>query len=112
MKAHFTLTAISQLKDYKPHRTDFASDKISFHQDLMRTAREQEIAAENALAKARDAATKAEWDAYNFSLAAAEQVMGQYGSSSDEYASLGYKKKSEYKKTAPGKKAKSTPSQN
>lgn len=107
-KTEYTLTAISQIKDYAPARKEFGADKVSTHTDTLRKTREAEIAAENALSKARDAATKAEWDAYNFSLVAAEQVMGQYGSSSDEYASLGYKKKSEYKRSAPGSKAKTT----
>lgn len=105
-KARFTLTAISQLRDYAPHRKEFGADKVIFHQDALRLSREAEIAAENALAKARDAAAKAEWDAYNFSITTAEQVMGQFGSSSDEYSSLGYKKKSEYRKSAPGSRTK------
>ncbi len=101
-KANLTLIAISQLTSYAPPRAEFGRDRVIGHQDAVRAARAAEIAAENAYEKARDAAIKAEWDAYNFSLAAAEQVMGQFGSNSDEYASLGYKKKSEYKKTAPG----------
>lgn len=101
-RSQYALTAISQLKGYSPLRQEFSADKVNVHNEAIRRTREAEIAAENALSKARDAAIKAEWDAYNFSLVAAEQVMGQYGSNSDEYASLGYKKKSEYKKSTPG----------
>ncbi len=100
------LTAITQLKDYNPSRKDYGPDQTKAIQKSLKDAQDAELAAQNALDKARDAAAKSEWAAYNFSLTATEQVMGQYGSSSDEYASLGYKKKSEYKKGAPKKAAK------
>lgn len=103
-KTKDTLTAITQLTDYAPARKDYGADKVAAINKSLTDTRVTEVAAENALAKARDAAAKAEWAAYNFTLTAAEQVMGQYGSSSDEYASLGYKKKSEYKKSTPGSK--------
>ncbi len=97
------LTAITQLKNYKPQRAEYNLDRTKEIQASLQAAQDAEQAAETAYNNARDAATKAEWEAYNFSLTAAEQVVGQYGSDSDEYASLGYKKKSEYKKTYPKK---------
>ena len=57
-----------------------------------------------ALATARDAATAAEWDFHNFMLAVKEQIIAQYGKSSDQSQSLGLKKKTEYK--TPGRKVK------
>lgn len=104
-KTQDALTAVTQLKDYNPQRKEYGPTQTAAIQQALKDAREAELAAENALAKARDAAAKAEWAAYNFSLTAAEQVMGQYGSSSDEYASIGYKKKSEYKKRVRGSRA-------
>lgn len=102
-KATRTLTAITQMGNYKPQRTAYGLAETKDIQLKLKAAHDAEQAALAAYNKARDAANKAEWDAYDFSLTAAEQVMGQYGSDSDEYASLGYKKKSEYKKTYPKK---------
>lgn len=103
-KAKDALTALSQLTDYNPQRKEYGPEKVRTMADTLKAASDAELAAQNALNKARDAAAKAEWDAYNFVQGAAEQVVGQYGSSSDEYASIGYKKKTEYKKTIPGRK--------
>ena len=100
-KATEALTTLSKLRDYNPQRPEYNKEKGLELQDRLRKSREEELAAEHALDKARDAAAKAEWDIYNFMLGAAEQVIGQYGTSSDEYAALGYKKKTEYKRTAP-----------
>ncbi len=102
-KTDAALTAIKQLPNYKPQRTAFGPTQNVAMMTSLQAAQDAEQQALSAYNAARDAANKAEWDAYNFSLTAAEQVMGQYGSDSDEYASLGYKKKSEYKKTQPGK---------
>lgn len=100
-KAKDALTTLATLSDYKPQRPEYAKDKVVTLQQQLQEAHEAELAAEKALDKARDAAAKAEWDVYNFMQGAAEQVIGQYGTSSDEYAALGYKKKTEYKRAAP-----------
>ena len=60
------------------------------------------------------AAAAAEWDFHNVMLAVKEQVVAQYGKSSDQVQSLGLKKKSEYKAPArrqklPNRKTKSLP---
>ncbi len=104
-KTRTGLTALGQITGYNPQRKEFGADKVAGLNKTLSDTSAAEIAAKNALDKARDAAAKAEWDAYNFMQGAAEQVMGQYGSDSDEYASIGYKKKSEYKKTIPKKKS-------
>jgi len=54
---------------------------------------------------ARNAATAAEWEFHNFILGVKEQVIAQYGKSSDELQALGLKKKSEYKAPGARKKA-------
>lgn len=61
--------------------------------DLQREAIQAEAAAE---AK-RAAANAGEWEFHNAILGAKVQVEAQFGSDSDELASLGLKKKSEYK---------------
>jgi hypothetical protein len=56
-----------------------------------------------ALAIARLEAIAKEWEFHNFMLGVKEQVIAQFGIDSDELASLGRKKKSEYK--LPGRKS-------
>jgi hypothetical protein len=103
-KANDGLTALGQISDYNPQRKEYGGDKIKGLTDVLKLTGEAEIAAKNNLDKARDAASKAEWAVYDFMHGAAEQVQGQYGSDSDEYASIGYKKKSQYKKPAARKR--------
>ena len=97
------LTALAQLQGYDPHRIELSPAALVRISKDLADAVAEELAANNAAAKARDKAVAAEWAAYNFLIDAVDEVAGQYGSNSDEYASLGYKKKSEYKKTAPGR---------
>ncbi len=99
------LTSLAALKDYKPQRQEYTHSKLAAVSKALDDAAKAEHHARTAYDKARDAHVAAQWDAWNFYQGAAESVIGQYGSSSDEYASLGYKKKSEYKKTIPRKKA-------
>ena len=97
-KAATGLTSLMQLRDYSPMRKEFSPDNASALERTYKETGAAWIAAQNALDKARDAAVAAEWAVHNFMQGAEEQVVGQYGSNSDEYASIGYKKKSEYKK--------------
>ncbi|HEX8501979.1 MAG TPA: hypothetical protein VF659_15455 [Pyrinomonadaceae bacterium] len=64
--------------------------------DLLREATQAEATA----AAKRDAATAGEWEFHNAILGAKVQVEAQFGSDSDEFASLGMKKKSDYKRPA------------
>lgn len=98
------LSALADLKDYNPQRKDYGPTNLATVNKTLADAEAAEITAKNAYDKARDAHVAAQWAAWNFYQGAGESVIGQYGSNSDEYASLGYKKKSEYKKTMPGTK--------
>lgn len=53
----------------------------------------------------QDAAAAAEWCFHEAMLGAKEQVIAQYGKSSDQLQALGLKKKVEYKKPARPKKS-------
>ena len=68
------------------------------------SATQPELAAQVALATARDAAAAAEWELHNAMLGVKEQVIAQFGKNSDQLQALGLKKKTEYK--APTRKAK------
>lgn len=92
------LIAVKKMKDYAPQRKEFAFEPLKKLEEEMTKVHEEEVAAKNAYDKARDAAVAKEWEMHDFFQGAAEAVLGQYGSNSDEYASLGFKKKKEYKK--------------
>ena len=98
------LTALNSFAVYTPANTDYAKTAVAAKQTAMKTAQDAEIAAQNTLAAARDAAAAAEWDFHNTMLAVKEQVIAQFGKSSDQAQALGLKKKTEYK--APTRKAK------
>jgi hypothetical protein len=102
------LSSLANLADYNPQRGEYGPKNVANINKNLQDAFDAENKAKDAYDKARDAHVAAQWDAWNFYQGAGESVIGQYGSSSDEYASLGYKKKTEYKKTAPGTKAKKT----
>lgn len=87
---------------YKTEAVKAARDRMD---DLLRDATQAEAAA---VAK-RDAATAAEWEFHNAMLGAKVQVEAQFGPNSDEFASLGLKKKSDYKSPARRRQATQPP---
>ena len=97
-------TALQGIATYTPANATYTLEAISEKMGAMKGAQDTELAAQVALATARDAAAATEWDFHNFMLAAKEQVIAQFGKSSDEVQALGLKKKTEYK--APARKAK------
>jgi glutathione peroxidase-family protein len=89
---------------YTPANAAYAKTALTAKLTAMKAAQDAELAAQVALSTARDAAAAAEWDFHNFMLAAKEQVIAQFGKSSDQVQSLGLKKKTEYK--APARRVK------
>lgn len=87
--------ALMVLRDYRPANPAFGQDILRAAYNALQSAQEAELHAQNALAAARDATTAAQWDFHNRMLGAKTQVMAQYGPDSDQFASLGMKKKSE-----------------
>ena len=98
-------TALKSLADYVPANPVYTQQAAVSIMEAMKNAQIAELNAQNALAAARDAAAAAEWDFHNTMLAVKEQVIAQFGKSSDQVQSLGLKKKTEYK--TPARKAKS-----
>jgi hypothetical protein len=96
--------AIDSLPSYTPANSAYAQGAVMAVLSAMQSAQFAEVNAANALATARDAAAAAEWNFHNAILGVKEQVIAQYGKSSNEIQSLGLKKKTEYK--APKRKAK------
>lgn len=112
------VTAIEALTTYAPQNSAFAvvvmkgTAANSFHDGLdamIVKAGQDLVIAEAAAAAKRDAKVALEWNRHNWVVGARGQVASQYGESSDELASTGVKKKSEYKKPGPRKPKTPTP---
>jgi hypothetical protein len=97
--------ALQSIGGYVPANPAYSLTGAESAMEAMKGAQAVEVNAQNALNTARDAATAAEWEFHNFMLTVKEQVIAQFGKSSDQVQALGLKKKTEYK--APARKAKS-----
>lgn len=89
--------ALQGIASYAPANQAYKTETIKAARDRMDDLLREATQAEAAAVAKRDAATAGEWDFHNSMLGAKVQVEAQFGSDSDEYASLGNKKKSEYK---------------
>jgi hypothetical protein len=91
------LAALKTIGGYQPFNQGHSVQALTTKQAAMRAANEAEVQAQSALDAARDAAVAAQWDYHNGIMGAKDHVVGQFGSSSDQVAALGLKKKSERK---------------
>jgi hypothetical protein len=98
-----TLSALQNIQDYIPSNDNYAVKTGLTKQTAMQQLQANEMQAEASLKAARDNAVAAEWDFHNYILGVKQQVMAQYGASSNELQGLGLKKKTEYK--APARKS-------
>jgi glutathione peroxidase-family protein len=96
--------ALQQMNDYAPANASYEVAKGTALQKAHQDAFDAEAQAEAAYKAARDNAVQAEWNFHNYMLGVKDQVMAQYGKSSNELQSLGLKKKTEYKTPKPKKK--------
>ena len=92
------LTAVKALTNYTPANPDYTLVKMEGIKTALTTLQADEVVAKNAWEAARDNAGAQEWVFHNAMLEAKTQVEAQYGKNSNEYQSLGLKKKSEYKR--------------
>jgi hypothetical protein len=102
------LTAVKALTNYTPANADYTLVKMEGIKTKLDASQAGEVVAKNAWEAARDDAVAQEWVFHNAMLEAKTQVEAQYGKNSNEYQSLGLKKKSEYKR--PTRKPKAAPS--
>jgi hypothetical protein len=93
-----SLSNVKAMSDYHPAKAGITVEAADSQHTAMTAAQEAEAVAKKAWEAARDAATQAEWDFHNFMLEVKQQVVAQYGDSSDQAQAVGLKKKSEYKK--------------
>lgn len=97
--------ALAAIADYKPANAAYSAANITAALTAMQSAQQAELRAQVALDTARDAAAAAEWRFHEIMLCAKDQVIAQYGKSSDQLQALGLKKKAEYKRPARAAKA-------
>jgi hypothetical protein len=89
--------ALQGITTYAPANQAYKSETIRAVRERMDDALRDATQAEATASAKRDAATAVEWEFHNSMLGAKVQVEAQFGSDSDEFASLGMKKKSAYK---------------
>lgn len=90
--------ALQAIGDYAPSNPDYALANVTASQQSMATKQTTEVQKQAAADAARDDAVAEEWTFHNNILGVKAQVRAQYGEDSNEYQSLGMKKKSEYRR--------------
>jgi len=96
-----SVEAVQALSNYTPINPDYALTNLEACLGEVNSLQAAEDAAEKAWKAARDKAIIAELKLHKAVLGAKDQIIAQYGKDSDEYRSLGMKKKSDYKKRGP-----------
>ena len=96
-KDAYTLNAIQGIANYCPVNHDVDIPSLLALEQTMLNLQRVEVQKEGEFKAARDNAVKAERVLHDALLTAKDQVRGQFGSSSDEFQSIGLKKKTEYK---------------
>lgn len=89
--------ALKGITNYNPSNPAFELTEVAGSEQEMNTKQTEEIQKQAIADAARDASADSEWDFHDMILGAKTQVKAQFGVDSDEYASMGMKKKSEYK---------------
>jgi hypothetical protein len=89
--------ALQGIHNYAPANQAYTTEAIKALRDRLDEAQREATQAQAEADAKRDAETAAAWDFHNAMLGAKVQVEAQFGSNSDQVASVGLKKKSEYK---------------
>jgi microcompartment protein CcmL/EutN len=90
--------ALQAITSYAPANPAYKVETIRAARDRIDESQRELTQAEVVVDAKRAALTAAQWEFHNTMLGAKVQVEAQFGSNSDEYASLKLKKKSEYKR--------------
>lgn len=98
--------ALQAIEGYNPSNSDYTVEKGLAIFARVREDQTLEVQKNAAAEAQRDKAVNSEHDGHEFIQGSKNQVKAQYGEDSDEYASLGLKKKSEYRT---GRRSSSTP---
>lgn len=90
--------ALQALADYTPANPAFSLAAITAVKTSMNGKQTTEVQKQNAADAARDDAADEEWNFHDMILGGKDQVKAQFGPNSNEYQSLGLKKKDEYRR--------------
>lgn len=93
--------ALKALTDYNPSNPAYSAANVTTSHDAMNTKQTVAVQKKAEADGASDDAADGERDFHNMILGAKAQVKAQYGEDSNEYQSLGMKKKSEYRRGRP-----------
>ena len=88
--------ALQAIEGYNPSNSDYTVEKGRAIFERVREDQTLEVQKDAAAAAQRDKAVNSEHDRHDWTQGMKTQVKAQFGEDSDEYASLGMKKKSEY----------------
>lgn len=91
------LAALKAIANYAPSNTEFSLANITASHTKMISSQTVEVQKQAEFDAAKDIATDDERDFHNFILGAKTQVKAQFGENSNEFQSMGMKKKEEYK---------------
>ena len=93
----YVMNAIQGVSGYAPVKPELKVEALLVLQQKMFDLQRIEVQKQGEFKAARDNAVKAEHALHQALLAAKDQFRAQFGISSDEYQSIGLKKKNEYK---------------
>lgn len=94
----YAYAALQAIANYTPSNDQYKLTNVTASQQSMQENQTIEVQKQAAADAARDAAAGSEWNFHDMMLGAKDQVKAQFGADSNEYQSLGLKKKSEYKR--------------
>jgi hypothetical protein len=89
--------ALQAIAGYAPSNEQFKLSNITAGHQAMQENQTSEVQMQAAADAQRDTTVGSEWNFHDMILGAKDQVKAQFGPDSNEYQSLGLKKKSEYK---------------
>ena len=92
------LSALEQIAGYAPFKDHLKVENLKTIRDRMLALKAKERQSEAVFRADRDNTVAEEWMNHNAMLEAKEQVIAQFGKSSNEAQAMGLKKKTEYKK--------------
>jgi len=93
----YAYAALQAIANYNPANEDFSLANVTTVKTSMDGKQTTEVQQQAAADAARDGAVDVEWNFHDKILGSKDQVKAQFGPDSNEYQSLGLKKKSEYK---------------
>ncbi|MBS1796111.1 MAG: hypothetical protein JSS81_19825 [Acidobacteria bacterium] len=89
--------ALQAVDNYRPNNAEFEMTRVADAYQMMIAKQTEEVQKQAAAEAAEDASEAAEHRFHEMVLGIKDQIRSQFGDNSDEYASLGLKKKDDYR---------------